>query len=501
MVGTVPIEIKVPLGTTEVYVSWPCLLPGSHRLHYRRPPASNKMNRLDDIIGDPRIVVRRPGEPKTTGKCVVYWMQRSQRAFDNPALDVAMTAANLLGKPIVVFLAPVPFYPRANLRHYAFLMQGIPDIAEGLRRRSIGFVLRRYPEHNLLQFCEEVDACLLIGDENPMLEPERWRQAVTKKVQVPFWSVDGDVIVPSRLLEKAQFAARTIRPRIHSYLPQFLKKQANPRAKVPWKPPKALRQLDPECDITEGWDIDRSVLPVKGFHGGAIEAMRLLRRFIRSKLKDYPIHRNHPELDGTSKLSPYLHFGHIGPHTIALAVQRSHAPEKAKAAFLEELIVRRELAVNFVRFNPEYESFASGPQWAHRSLAEHARDRRPILYSRAQLEKAETHDPLWNAAQKQMTLTGWMHNYMRMYWAKKILEWSPSAARAYETALYLNDKYELDGRDPNGYEGIAWAIVGKSDRAWFERPIFGKLRYMSFASISRKFDSQSYISQIERLSH
>ena len=232
--------------------------------------------------------------------------------------------------------------------------------------------------------------------------------------------------------------------------------------------------------------------------GGTDQALKRLKSFIRNELANYPIDRNKPERDGTSRLSAYLHFGHIGPHTVALAVQKANAPKAAKEAYLEQLIVRRELAINFVRFNPDYDNFESGTPWAHKSLAEHADDPRKI-YSERQLEDAQTHDPLWNAAQMQMVKTGFMHNYMRMYWAKKILEWSKTPARAFQIAVYLNDKYELDGRDPNGYAGIAWAIVGKHDRPWFERPIFGKIRYMSFNSTSKKFDSKRYIAQMEEL--
>jgi len=200
-------------------------------------------------------------------------------------------------------------------------------------------------------------------------------------------------------------------------------------------------------------------------------------------------------VNGTSRLSPYLHFGHISSITVALAVENADAPKAEKEAFLDQLITWRELAVNLVRFNPNYDNFECGEAWAHRSLAKHANDDRPILYNESQLENAETHDPLWNAAQLQMVTKGWMHNYLRMYWAKKILEWSPSAAQAFQIAVQLNDRYELDGRDPNGYAGIAWAIVGKFDRPWFERPIFGQIRYMSNASTGKKFDSKKYIQQ------
>jgi deoxyribodipyrimidine photo-lyase len=221
----------------------------------------------------------------------------------------------------------------------------------------------------------------------------------------------------------------------------------------------------------------------------------LLREFIRSKLPGYGMRRNRPEIDHTSRLSAYLHFGHISPITVVLAVERSEASKADKQAFLNQIITWRELAVNLVRFHPDYDSFECGETWAHRTLARHAQDHRPVIYTEKQFEQAETHDDLWNAAQTQMVSTGWMHNYMRMYWAKKILHWSRSPAEAHRIAVRLNDSYQLDGRDPNGYAGIAWAIVGKFDRPWFERPVFGQIRYMSGESTGRKFDSEKYIRQ------
>ncbi len=460
--------------------------------------AELKMDELDRLSSNARVTVRRPGDPDREGTCVVYWMQRAQRALDNPALEVAVQAANLLGKPCVVFFAPVPFYPHANLRHYRFLNHGIPAIADGLQKRGIGFVLRRYPDHHLLKFCDEVRPGLVVGDENPMREPEHWRAKVADQLRVPFWTVDADVIVPSKLLMKEQYGAYTARPVIRRLLPEFLQPVGNTRAKFEWRLPRGLKSLPTDADITEGWKMDRSVQSVSGIVGGTDQALKRLKRFIRNELANYPVDRNKPERGGTSRLSAYLHFGHIGPHTVALAVQKANAPKAAKEAYLEQLIVRRELAINFVRFNPDYDNFESGTSWAHKSLAEHVGDPRKI-YSERQLENAQTHDPLWNAAQMQMIKTGFMHNYMRMYWAKKILEWSKTPARAFQMAAYLNDKYELDGRDPNGYAGIAWAIVGKHDRPWFERPIFGKIRYMSFNSTSKKFDSKSYIRQVEAI--
>ncbi|HXY51279.1 MAG TPA: deoxyribodipyrimidine photo-lyase [Terriglobales bacterium] len=452
------------------------------------------MDALTRLSNDPRVTRRRAGPPDPDGACVVYWMQRAQRGIDNPALNVAVEAGNALGKPVVAFFAPRPF-PPANLRHYAFLAQGIPDIASALEKRDVGLVLRRYPDHSLLRFCEQVRPALVVGDENPIRQAEAWRKKVARQLEVPFWTVDADVIVPSALLEKAQYSAFLMRRRLQTHLHKFLVPLANPRARMPWKPPRGVHSLSPDCDVTVGWPIDRSVQPVVGFKGGTREAQRRLQEFVARQLCRYSVERNHPENEATSRLSPYLHFGHISPVAVALAVQNAEAPQADRDAFLNQVITWRELAVNFVYFNSNYDSFESAEPWAHRTLSKHAADPRPVLYTPRQLENAETHDPLWNAAQTQMVDRGWMHNYLRMYWAKKILEWSATPAAAYRIAVALNDKCELDGRDPNGYAGIAWSIVGKFDRPWFERAIFGQIRYMSGASMGKKFDSRKYIQE------
>jgi deoxyribodipyrimidine photo-lyase len=452
------------------------------------------MDILRTLAANPRVTVRRAGPPDPAGACVVYWMQRSQRALDNPALDVAVEVANAIGKPLVTFFAPMPFAP-ANLRHYEFLSQGIADIASGLADHNIGFVLRRFPDHSLLRFCEEVKASIVIGDENPIRLAEGWRENAAARLRIPLWTVDSDVVVPSKLMEKAQYAVHTIRPRIEKLLPKFLVQPQNLSAKHAWKKPRSVKSIPLHSEITEGWPIDRTVQPVTGMTGGTAEALRRLDEFITCKLPGYGKNRNHPESDTTSRLSPYLHFGHIGPLTVALAVQKAEAPKADREAFLNELIMWRELAINFVKYNPVYDSFECGDDWAHRTLASHAKDPRPVLYTERQLEAAETHDPLWNAAHLQMVNHGWMHNHMRMYWAKKILEWSRTPAQAHNIAVRLNDKYEMDGRDPNGYSGIAWAILGKFDRPWFDRPIFGQIRYMSLESTGKKFNSRRYIEQ------
>jgi len=458
------------------------------------------MKSLEELTKDARVTVRRVGPPNNEGLCVVYWMQRAQRAVDNPALNVAIAAANILHKPVVVFLGLTPFYPNTNLRSYTFFVQGLRDIRDGLLHRNAGFVLRRWPDHELDRFCEQAQPCLVVGDENPMREPEQWRKVAADRLRVPFWTVDADVIVPSTILKKEQYAARTIRPRINALLDEFLISPGNPKVRIPWQPPVKLESRSINEDLLTGPPMDTSVRPVLAFQGGTRAALESLTRFVRERLTGYTTERNHPDMDGTSQLSPYLHFGHIGPHTVALAVKNASAPRPDREAFLEQLIVRRELAINFVKFNPKYDRLQGAEPWALRTLKEHKQDEREHLYSARQLEDAETHDPLWNAAQQQMVISGWMHGYLRMYWAKKILEWTRSPEEAFDIAIRLNDRFELDGRDPNGYAGIAWAMGGKHDRAWGpERPVYGKIRYMSYASTSRKFDSKRYIERVNRL--
>jgi deoxyribodipyrimidine photo-lyase len=463
------------------------------------PNNSQIPEELARLADQPRVQVRRRGPPLKNGRCVVYWMQRAIRIVDNPALDVAIEAGNLLGLPVVVFFLVIPNYPNANLRHYHFLAQGLRDVAEDAAERGVGFVVRRPPD-SLAAFLTEVDAALLIGDENPCREPERWRRVLAKKLKIPFWTVDADVVVPSAIFNRSFVLLHHFRPHLKAQLPKFLVAPAKIAPRHSWKPRKALSGVSLEQEITAGFtELDRRVGPVDSFTGGTHAALKRLREFVRLELKDYEETRNHPEVKGTSRLSSYLHFGNIGPLTIALAVEKAvkhgKASTSARDRFLEQLIGWRELAILFVRHEPEYDNWECAAPWAKRTLIEHAGDSRPYRYSLKQLERAETADDLWNAAQREMVETGWMHGYMRMYWAKKILEWAPDAARAFEWAVELNDRYELDGRDPNGYAGIAWAIVGRHDRPWFNRPVFGLVRPMTGASTAKKFDAADYIRQ------
>ena len=452
----------------------------------------------DCLTDDPRATRRNSRPPDPEGRVVLYWMQRAQRGFDNPALDAAIDAANELRKPVVVFLGIVPFYPNANERHYAFLLDALAETARAIEKRGATFVFRPYPEHDVLAFAREVRAALVVCDENPLREPERWRRLVAKRLHVPLVTVDADVVVPTSLFPKEEWAARTIRPKIHRVLDRFLVPGREPRARfrLAERERPRSREIDAARLLRE-LPIDRSAHPVANVRAGTAAGLAELEDFVARRLRHYADRKNRPEhADGTSRLSAYLHFGHLGPRAVALAVVKSRAPKRAKDAFLEELVVRRELAINFVARNPDYDRYAGLPAWARRTLEEHRADPRPYVYSEAELERAATHDRFWNAAQREMTASGRMHGYVRMYWAKKILEWSPTPAEALDVAIRLNDRWFLDGRDPNGYANIAWAIGGRHDRPWTPRPIFGTVRYMSEASTTRKFDCRAYVAHV-----
>lgn len=456
---------------------------------------------LRAIAGTPRVHIRRRGVPASDAKCVVYWMQRAQRGMDNPALDCAIEVANELGLPVVAFFSAISNFPRANLRHYAFLNQGLHDAEEDMAARGVPLIVRRPPENKLEPFLHDVGAGIVIGDENPLREPERWRRVLAGRLRIPYWTVDADVIVPSRLFTKGFYAQHLFRRQLDPLLPEYLVEPRVPKLHKQWAHAKVTRWVLDD-DITKGWrNFDRRVKPVDTFRGGAHAARKRLRYFVEHQLADFEKGRNKPQINGTSQLSPYLHFGHISALRIVLEAKKALAarkvPQSAYDTLINELVGWRELAVNFVTYSRDtYDTIECAEPWAQKTLREHMRDKRKYEYTYEQLERGETHDPLWNAGQLQMVRYGWMHNVLRMYWGKKILEWSPNPARAFEWAVLLNDTYELDGRDPNSYAGIAWAIAGKFDRPWFEREIFGTIRYMSGASTGKKFDSRLYMALV-----
>ena len=470
----------------------------------------------------PGIAVRKNTSLPDRPECVLYWMQRSQRDCSNQALDTAAEWAERLDLPLAVVFVLVPDYPGSTEKHYSFMLKGLYETEQGLKKKGAAFFVCEASgsaDQALLEFIKELRPAILIGDENPLKIPELWRKNVAEKIEIPYLTVDSDVVVPSSIFQKEEYSARTLRSKITPLIALYLEKSSEKTPSKKWKKkiaPKpglfsdSIRKTVLWNKLFGGKTISAesgalcSADDVPVFSGGRNEALAKLSLFVDSKLGLYSEERNKPEKNGTSNLSPYLHFGQISPAEAAQKVfgkkgedkHPSHALLESSGAFIEELIVRRELAVNYVLRNRNYDSVDGFHEWARKTLTKHSRDTKEHIYTPGQFEEGETHDKLWNAAQQQMRESGFMHGYMRMYWAKKILEWSRSPEDAFGTAVYLNDKYSLDGRDPNGYTGIAWSIGGKHDRPWGpEREIFGLVRYMNLNGMKRKFDTKSYIAK------
>ena len=431
------------------------------------------------------------------GDFVLYWMQAAQRAEDNHALEYAAAQANEQGRPLVAFFGLTPDFPGANARHYAFLLEGLKETEAALRGRGVRLVVRQGPTaKGAIRLSRR--ASLVVTDDGPLRVERAWRRRAAAAIGCPLVEVATSTVVPVEVASpKEEYSAATFRPKIYRHLERFLVPLREARLK---KDSLGLRldslDLGDAARVLAGLGLGPGPAPSPFFRGGASEAAKRLREFFGTGLARYALDRNDPALDSTSRLSPYLHFGQISPLTVALAVRRG--PRPGQAPFLEELIVRRELAFNFVHYNRDYDRFGGLPAWCRGTLLERAADARDHIYAPAELEAARTHDPYWNAAQTEMVLTGRMHGYMRMYWGKKILEWSASPERAFRTALALNDRYELDGRDPNGFAGVAWCF-GKHDRPWGRRPVFGSVRSMTSAGLRRKFDADAYVRRVEAL--
>ena len=435
---------------------------------------------------------RLDSRPPARGKYVLYWMQQSQRAGFNPALEFAVEQANALHLPVVVAFALTSF-PEANRRHYQFMLEGLRETEQLLAARGIGFCIRLGPPEEVIPELAK-SAALLVGDVGYLRVQREWRAAVAKRVACPVVWVEGDAVVPvAAVSDHAEFAARTLRPKIHRLLDGFLQPLKPAPVAVPsvGLVKRSLPLADPAA-LCRQLGVDESVPPAPGPGGGPAAAHKLLDRFIAHRLVAYADEADDPVLDACSGLSPYLHFGQVSPVEIALRVLDSGAPRVAVDGFLEQLIVRRELSLNAAWFNPGYDRFDTLPAWALQTLDKHRQDKREYVYTPAQWEAGATHDPCWNAAQAEVVRSGRMHNYMRMYWGKKLLEWSRTPEEAFATALHLNHKYELDGRDPNGFIGVAWCF-GRHDRPWTERPVFGTVRYMNANGLRRKFDMQAYL--------
>jgi len=431
--------------------------------------------------------------PLTTNGPIVYWMSRDQRAQDNWALLYAQQLALERHEQLVVVFCLVPTFLEATIRQYGFMLRGLAETFTALKSKNIPcYLLQGQPHEILSPWLVHVNASLLVTDFDPLKIKRYWKDKLLATIHIPCHEVDAHNIVPCWLASpKLEYAAYTLRPKINKLLPLFLEE-------IPQiiKHPISGIVSDPFPDLNQlfsSLQINHDIKEINWLTPGSQAAHILLDSFIQDKLSYYDTLSNDPTKDMQSNLSPYLHFGQLSPGRVALSILRRQKATPATESFLEELIIRRELADNFCFYHPHYDNINGFHAWAQKTLTEHFDDVREYTYPLHDFEHAHTHDELWNAAQRQMVSTGKMHGYVRMYWAKKILEWSESPHQAMKTALYLNDKYQLDGRDPNGYAGIAWSIGGVHDRAWGERNIFGKIRYMNYNGMKRKFAIKVYI--------
>lgn len=437
---------------------------------------------------------------------VLYWAQANRRVDANHGLVYAVEIANRLELPVLWYEGVTCVYPYANDRVHTFLLQGVPETARRLKKAGIGYAFHlRKARDSKPSYLPDLakEAAAVVTDDYPILIIREHNAQMPAKVDVPYYAVDSSCIVPMSTFEKREFAAYTIRPKIHRLLPRFLQPPDPLRVKVRYRGPTPDFHIEvTEANIPElvrSSEIDHSVAPSVSFDGGRLEAEKLLRYFLENNLKRFDRDRNQPAEHATSHLSPYLHFGQMSSLEVALAV-KEHAGKHHLMAdgYLEELIVRRELSFNYVRHVDRPDRLENLPEWAQQTMNMHAQDKRDPLYSAMQMEAAETYDDLWNATQKEMLLRGKIHGYYRMYWGKKILEWSKTYQEAVNFMIDSHGKYALDGRDPNTYTNVLWCF-GLHDRAWGERPIFGKIRYMSRASTKRKTNSKAYIDEIAEL--
>ena len=442
-----------------------------------------------------------PGRVKTlrtgrfSGKAVLYWMQRDKRVYDNWALIASQYTAIKNRVPLYVCFQYTGDNRESNTRQYEFLFKGLEQTAQTLEQHNIRFLLLKgNAKDTIPKLIQEHSIGTLFVDYSPLKVYKNRIKKVLEKVQIPFFQVDAHNIVPVwKASDKKEFAAHTIRKKIKNNLIDYLTEY-----------PKIIKHPYGEkrenkfflLGTMKNLNIDISVQPVSWIKPGESAANKSLI-LLNKSLNNYDVHRNDPNKNALSNLSPYFHYGHLSSQRAVLEIKKFNIPQNDKAAFIEQVIVRKELADNFCEYEINYDYFDGFHPWAQNTLNQHRNDEREYLYPKQQFEEAETHDDLWNAAQNQMMITGKMHGYMRMYWAKKIMEWSPSPEIAQQIAIDLNDKYQLDGRDPNGYTGIAWSIGGIHDRAWFERPVYGKIRYMNYNGCKSKFDVAKYIKMYE----
>ncbi len=426
-------------------------------------------------------------------------MSRDQRISDNWALNHAVNLATEKETELCIAFCLAPEFLGGTLRQHGFMIKGLQELEAKARSYGIGFyLLEGYPEITLPSFLHSVGAGIVVTDFDPLHITRAWKRRLAGEVEIPIDEVDAHNIVPCWVTSKRRISNyATFRARITPLLDEFLleyplmKRMHRPwtmkERHVNWK--RALANLK----------INRSVKEVKGFKPGEAAAQTVVANFIKDRLTSYHQKINDPVSRGQSELSPYLHFGQLSSQAVALRVMKSDAPEAAKQMFLDQLIVKKELSDNFCLRTPEYDTVGAFPEWARKSLNDHRSDRREHIYNLEQFEKAQTHDPLWNAAQMEMVKTGTIHGSLRAYWADKILEWSNSPEEAFAYALYLNDRYELDGRDPNGYTGIAMVIGGLYGRPWSSKEVLGKVQRLTYTGMRLSYDTKAYEQMVKRL--
>lgn len=448
---------------------------------------------------DERTTLLQQGKENPNARYVLYWMQMFKRTTHNHALNFAIRLANERKLPLVVYEGLKFYYPWANDRIHTFILEGVEEKRTEFEKCGIRYIFYSQGNKNDPAFIVSKiakEAAAIVTDDFPCFILPHHNRRICEQVKIPVYAVDSNGMIPMSRFEKEEYAAYTIRPKIKRFLPDYLASVKTEKIKVR---ANGLKVNCPETIVTNikslvnECAIDHSVKPSPLYHGGTREGRKRLKHFVEKILPRYNETRNESSIDGSSRLSPYLHFGFLSVYEIVEAVdENKDVPKESRESFLEELIVRRELSYNFTRHNPKYDSLESLPAWVQATMREHIDDIRPDIQTPEQIESAGTYDELWNAAQRELIETGLIHNYMRMLWGKLVIQWQPTYEEAFALLEHLNNKYALDGRNPNSYAGILWCF-GKHDRAWQERPIYGKLRYMTSQSMARKIQAKDYI--------
>ncbi len=442
--------------------------------------------------------VKKLKSGKEDGKYVIYWMQASQRVEENDALNFAIQQANFQGIPLIVFFGIYKDFPLANNRSFKFMFEGLQEVANRLEQINATFLCSViFPPSGAKKLAK--NASCVVFDKGYTKLQRKWRTDVLESIDNSIYEVESDVVVPVEIAsDKEEYSAATLRKKIRKHIQNFLKAGETERLKeeIVDSPEIDSVDLSDIDDLLSSLNLGNTVKPSESFHGGTTIAKKTLNTFVRDKLPKYSELKNDPGKDYLSSMSPYLHFGQVSPIYIVRKINTQDT--EATDDYIEELIVRRELSRNFTYYNNNYDSLEGLPDWCKKTLNEHDDDKREYLYEIEELENAQTHDEYWNVAQKELVITGKMHGYMRMYWGKKVIEWSKDPQTAYDNLILLNDKYEIDGRDPNGYTGVLWCF-GKHDMPFKEREIFGKVRYMSNKGLKRKFDMDKYVDRVSKL--